>query len=41
MSQGLVTVLITNFNYGRFIGDAIQSVVEQTYSPLELIVVDD
>jgi len=39
--QGLVTVLITNFNYGIFIEDAVKSSVAQTYSPLELIIFDD
>jgi glycosyltransferase involved in cell wall biosynthesis len=36
-----VTIYITNFNYARFIDKAIQSVVSQTYSNIELIVIDD
>ncbi|MEL7475097.1 MAG: glycosyltransferase, partial [Cyanobacteria bacterium J06555_12] len=34
----LVSVIIANHNYGRFIGMAIDSVLKQTYAPLELIV---
>lgn len=37
----LVSVLMANFNYARFIGDAIDSVLGQSYSRLELVVCDD
>ena len=37
----LVTVIIPSFNHGRYIRKAISSVIEQTYSNWELIVVDD
>lgn len=40
-SSKLVSVVISNFNYGRFIAEAIESVLEQTYRNVELIVVDD
>ena len=36
-----ISVLINNCNYGSYLGRAIQSVTTQTYSPLEIIVVDD
>jgi len=37
-----VSVLMATYNYGRFIGDAIDSVLSQDYpGPLECIVVDD
>jgi len=36
-----ITVIITNHNYGRFLGRAIDSVLAQTLRDFELIVVDD
>jgi len=40
-SQPLVSVLINNYNYGRYLRQSIDSVLSQSYSKLELIVVDD
>ena len=37
----LVTVYITNFNYGKFIKQAIESVLIQTEQSFELIIIDD
>ena len=37
----LVSILINNYNYGRFLGDAIDSALAQTYEHCEVIVVDD
>ncbi len=37
----LVTILINNYNYGRFIGEAIESALSQTYKRIEIMVVDD
>jgi glycosyltransferase involved in cell wall biosynthesis len=37
----LVTVLINNFNYGRFLSLAIDSALGQSYPNVEVIVVDD
>lgn len=36
-----VSVVIPNFNYGAYIGETLQSALNQTYSDFELIVVDD
>ena len=36
-----ISVVIPSYNHARFIEEAIASVVNQSYSDLELIVVDD
>jgi glycosyltransferase involved in cell wall biosynthesis len=36
-----VSIVIPCYNYGRFLGDAIQSCLKQTEKPAEIIVVDD
>lgn len=41
MSSPLVTVLVPSYNYGRFLAEAIDSALEQTYAPIEVLVVDD
>jgi len=37
----LVSILINNYNYGAFLGEAIDSALNQTYANTEIIVVDD
>jgi glycosyltransferase involved in cell wall biosynthesis len=38
---GLVSVLIPSYNRGYIIGKSIESVLAQTYRPMEIVVVDD
>lgn len=40
-TKPLVSILICNYNYGRFIATAIDSALAQTYPNIEIIVVDD
>lgn len=40
-SELLVSVIINNYNYDRFLAEAIDSALAQTYSNIEVIVVDD
>lgn len=37
----LFSIVIANFNYGRFVADAIESALNQTWPHVEVIVVDD
>ncbi|HWP44368.1 MAG TPA: glycosyltransferase, partial [Blastocatellia bacterium] len=41
MIRGLVTVIIPCYNQARFLAEAIESVLGQSYSSREIIVVDD
>ena len=41
MHNPKVSVLIPAYNYGHYIGEAIQSVIEQTFSDFELIIFDN
>ena len=37
----LVSIIINNYNYGRFLNEAIDSALKQAYENIEVIVVDD
>jgi glycosyltransferase involved in cell wall biosynthesis len=39
--EPLVSVLIANYNYGHYIGEAIESVLNQTYQNFEIVTCDD
>lgn len=41
MSQPFVSVLVSSYNYARYLGEALDSVLAQTWPHFELIVVDD
>jgi glycosyltransferase involved in cell wall biosynthesis len=40
-TEPLVSIIVDNYNYGRFLPDAIDSALGQTYARVEVIVVDD
>ena len=37
----MVSAIIPTYNYGKFVTEAVESALAQTYEPLEVIVVDD
>ena len=41
MTLPLISVIVPAFNHSEFIERALRSVVEQTYRPIELVVIDD
>lgn len=41
MRAPLVSIIVTNYNYERYIGDCLHSIAQQTYQNIEVIIVDD
>ncbi|MCU1260353.1 MAG: glycosyl transferase family 2 [Bryobacterales bacterium] len=41
VAEPVASVLMSNYNYARYIGEAIQSVLDQTYGVFELLICDD
>lgn len=39
--ESLISVLMTVFNGERFIAEALHSIIQQPYAPIEIIVIDD
>ncbi len=37
----LVSIIVVNYNYGRFLSAAVESICNQSYPNIELIIVDD
>ena len=36
-----VSILLTSYNHGNYIGESIQSILDQTYKDFELVILDD
>lgn len=41
MTEGLVSVIMPTYNSGRFLAESIESILNQTYRHLELLIADD
>ena len=41
MTQATLSVVIPNFNHGHYLKEAVESVMEQSFQPMEVVVVDD
>ena len=41
LNMPLVSLVITSYNYSQYIEDCLCSVLNQTYRPVECIIVDD
>lgn len=36
-----LSVIMTNYNHGKYIGEALEGIISQSFKPLEIIVIDD
>lgn len=41
MENNTLSVIMTNYNHAKFIGDALEAILNQSYRPSEVIVIDD
>ena len=41
MSQNLVSVIMPTYNASKYLADSIESILNQTYTNLELLITDD
>lgn len=39
--KDLITVYITNYNYGNYIDQCVKSILDQTYKNIEIVIIDD
>lgn len=39
--EDLVSVIITNYNYGMYLAEAVESIFNQTYKNIELVIIND
>ena len=40
-NKGTLSVVMCNYNHGHYIQEALQAILSQSFSPLEVIVIDD
>ncbi|MEL9226013.1 glycosyltransferase, partial [Escherichia coli] len=40
-NEPLISILIPTYNVGAWIDEAINSIIEQTYKKIEIIIIDD
>jgi glycosyltransferase involved in cell wall biosynthesis len=41
MKTPLISIVLNNYNYGKYVGKAIESALAQTYDNVEVVIVDD
>lgn len=41
MDSSILSIVVTSYNYEKYIGETLSSLVNQTVKDLEIIVVDD
>jgi len=41
LNKPIITIYITNYNYGKYLGKAIESAINQTYKKIYIVIVDD
>src|SRR2546422_7177434 len=41
MARPTVSVVMTNYNYKRFLPEALAAIVQQSYRPHEILIIDD
>ena len=41
MTMLMLSIIVPNFNYGRYLGECLEAILAQSVQPLEVIVIDD